>query len=66
VKRTPIFTRRRQQRDAAVAPVNEAPSRPARHGPWRVVPDVEEGPDTAFREVMRRIARGDRIRGHAL
>ena len=66
MKRAPIFEKRRQQHHATVHAVNPAPSRPTSHGKWFVMPDVEEGPDAAYREVIERIARGDRIRGHAL
>jgi hypothetical protein len=31
-----------------------------------LVEAADEGPDAAFREIMARIARGDRIRGRAL
>ena len=66
MKPIPILEKRRQQRDTTVVPVKPAPSRPASHGKWFVMPDVDEGPDAAYREVIERIARGDRIRGHAL
>ncbi len=33
---------------------------------WLVMPEVDEGDDGAYRELIARIARGQRIRGHAL
>jgi hypothetical protein len=66
VKRTPTFEKLRQRRNAAPVPVSPDPSRSAHHGKWLVMPDMDEGPDSAYREVIERIARGGRIRGHAL
>lgn len=66
MKRTPSFEKRQQRRHAARISIRPTRSRSVHNNQWLVTPDVDEGPDAAIREVIERIARGDRIRGHAL
>jgi len=66
VKRASTFAERRQQGNAAALPVRATPPRPVLDRKLLAMPDLDEGPDAAFREVIERITRGDRIRGHAL
>jgi len=61
-----IFAERRQQRNADAIPVRATPPQPVLNRKWLAMPDLDEGPDAAFREVIERIARDARIRGHSL
>jgi hypothetical protein len=42
-----------------------APSTASQRKLWTLVETLDEGPDAAFRDILARIARGGRIRGHA-
>jgi hypothetical protein len=66
MKHAPTAEKRPQRRYAARRSVRPPFPHPVRHRNWLVTPDVDEGPDGAFREVIERIARGAPIRGHAL
>jgi hypothetical protein len=66
MKRASVLEKPRHRRNTALIPVRSTSSRRGHQAKWLVMPDVDEGPDAAFREVIQRIVRGDRIRGHAL
>jgi hypothetical protein len=66
MKRVPTCEQRRQRRNAAFIAARSTPSQSAHSRNWLALLDVDGGPDAAYREMIERIARGDRIRGHAL
>jgi hypothetical protein len=66
MRRAPTLEKSRQRRSPAPVHVRRNPFRPAARCNWLELPDVDEGPDAAVRELIERIARGDLIRGHAL
>jgi len=66
VKRTPTF----EQREKGLLPFSFRSSSSfadrSDKDKWLVVPDMDDRSDEAYQEVIERIARGGRIRGHAL
>jgi len=65
VKRTPNLEKRPPRQPAPRHSVRPLFPPSSHTSSWQRAPELDEGPDAAFREVSERIARGDLIRGHA-
>jgi hypothetical protein len=59
-------TLKKRPRNARPHPSRSTPLPPAHNHKPLYLPDVDEGPDAAYREAIELIARGGRIRGRAL
>lgn len=66
MKRSPTLMQRRAQRHMPLGRTTLASPRAADEETRFLLPEVDEGPEAPYRELIERIVRGERIRGHAL